>query len=458
MSKVDDRILQNGPKTPWRSVIQEQSQVCGISTYSGYRYIVFSFLFSLTPISRAGEMLLSWTSTITEWRATEVPQNNCIIFSCISNRVTCEDEGTTPKARTNIEMQKIGLPLQQSKMWAMTEAMASREMKSEFTSLSCKRARSWSWQELSGFTGVRTQFSPSFNQRRLKKEQLWAEADSSPDLSPTKQNPENGRALSIGSRSTILCRCDYEASSRHGRCCLGASLCLTHVFPIDSWRQPSGLGLAWQSRIEVQTEYGFKAVRKRTGMLFRKFFRHGQGLGCNSAVGKSDWGSFWTRAGPAHTHTRRAERRPPGRAPGLWAIFISCFGKPGREVGHCEVLAFSCCAFSACCRFARLLSFRALCMCVCVCVYMYKLELHPFNIWCGVRIVFLAPSLLQDPIFSRAEILWKVRILLPIPMWEREVAEFSNGHPPPTFCNLSAWKDTSLAGQIIMDETVFFAL
>lgn len=35
-------------------------------------------------------------------------------------------------------------------------------------------------------------------------------------------------------------------------------------------------------------------------MLFRKFFRHGQGLGCSCAAGKSDWGSSWAQAGPAH--------------------------------------------------------------------------------------------------------------------------------------------------------------
>lgn len=54
---------------------------------------------------------------------------------------------------------------------------------------------------------------------------------------------------------------------------------------------------------------GFKAVRKRTGMLFRKFFRHGQGLGCNSAAGKSDRGSSWAQARPRAA--REAARHPP---------------------------------------------------------------------------------------------------------------------------------------------------
>lgn len=33
--------------------------------------------------------------------------------------------------------------------------------------------------------------------------------------------------------------CECEPSRRHERCSKEASLCLTHVFPIDIWRQPS---------------------------------------------------------------------------------------------------------------------------------------------------------------------------------------------------------------------------
>lgn len=54
----------------------------------------------------------------------------------------------------------------------------------------------------------------------------------------------------------------------------------------------SPVAVTWPDKALLKyRQCGFKAVRKRTGMLFRKFFRHGQGLGCSSAVGKSDRGS-----------------------------------------------------------------------------------------------------------------------------------------------------------------------
>lgn len=61
----------------------------------------------------------------------------------------------------------------------------------------------------------------------------------------------------------------------------------------------SPVAVTWPDKALLKyRQCGFKAVRKRTGMLFRKFFRHGQGLGCSSAAGKSDRGSSWAQARP----------------------------------------------------------------------------------------------------------------------------------------------------------------
>lgn len=209
-------------------------------------------------------------------------------------------------------MLKILLPLQQLKFWAKTQANPCREIQLELTSLSCNRLVISTGKNSGGYRGSARNVNGRSQLKRgsveQKKEKTYLQ-----HLAPQSWAcVENGWATRIGSRSSFLCGCECEPSRRRERWCRGASPCLTHVFPIDSWRQPSSSELAWQSRIEAQTEYGFKAVRKRTGMLFRKFFRHGQGLGCSSTVGKSDWGSFWTRAGPAHT--RQASRPPPSES------------------------------------------------------------------------------------------------------------------------------------------------
>lgn len=49
--------------------------------------------------------------------------------------------------------------------------------------------------------------------------------------------------IQLLSRSSLLSVCASLADRRHERCCKKASLCLTHVFPIDIWRQPS----SWES-------------------------------------------------------------------------------------------------------------------------------------------------------------------------------------------------------------------
>lgn len=60
----------------------------------------------------------------------------------------------------------------------------------------------------------------------------------------------------------------------------------------------SPVAVTWPDKALLKyRQCGFKAVRKRTGMLFRKFFRHGQGLGCDSAVGKSDRAAHEHRPG-----------------------------------------------------------------------------------------------------------------------------------------------------------------
>lgn len=89
---------------------------------------------------------------------------------------------------------------------------------------------------------------------------------------------------------------DSWAECRKG--CLCANVCAEkgafnakHMcFQLLSGARP--VAVTWPDKALLKYRHcGFKAVRKRTGMLFRKFFRHGQGLGCNSAGGKSDRGS-----------------------------------------------------------------------------------------------------------------------------------------------------------------------
>lgn len=81
----------------------------------------------------------------------------------------------------------------------------------------------------------------------------------------------------------------------------------------------SPVAVTWPDKALLKyRQCGFKAVRKRRGMLFRKFFRHGQGLGCSSAVGKSDRGSSWAQARPraalkAELHLPQAPA-PSGRS------------------------------------------------------------------------------------------------------------------------------------------------
>lgn len=102
---------------------------------------------------------------------------------------------------------------------------------------------------------------------------------------------------------------------RWGRLCLnvcaekGAFNAKHMCFQLLSGASP--VAVTWPDKALLKyRQCGFKAVRKRRGMLFRKFFRHGQGLGCNSAVGKSDRGSSWAEARPCAAP--RAElHRPP---------------------------------------------------------------------------------------------------------------------------------------------------
>ena len=241
------------------------------------------------------------------------------------------------------------------------------------------------------------------------------------------------------------------AQPTHGHWGRGARLCWTHVFPIQSWRQPSSWELAWQSCIEVQSTVSKQSEKEReccsgnSSGMGRDLAALLQLENLTGAASERRLGLL-TLGGPSGCLLPATPRTP-----GLWDSAAALWGR--GEVGDCSVLAFP--------RF--LFTFYLLF----VCKYSEFLwvVVGGVYVWEQVRTsslkrpawgcnLFFSPWPLQNVVFGRAETLWKAGIGLATPLWKRKVCELLCCHPVPTFCNFSTRKDSSLTGKIILDETV----
>lgn len=152
-----------------------------------------------------------------------------------------------------------------------------------------------------------------------------------------KENPHQRNPFILFHRNGQLYSCKGKPGCRaeHGWGCLclegcaekGAFNAKHTCFQLLSGASP--VAVTWPDKAWLKyRQCGFKAVRKRTRMLFRKFFRHGQGLGCNSTAGKSDRGSSWAQARP-----RAALKAVLHLPPGLQHPFGSSSAHRGRGKG-----------------------------------------------------------------------------------------------------------------------------
>lgn len=266
-----------------------------------------------------------------------------------------------------------------------------KEIKLEFTSLSCNRLiikarESWGGGSQGSARNVSRSSKLKRGNLKQKKEKVYLQ-----HLAPQRRaRVENGCEIRIGSRGGFLCGRACEPGRRPGRRGRGAGPRSHMCFPLIAGDSP--VAPSWpdkavlkhrQSTVSKQSEKERECCSGNSSGMGRDLAAVPLLENLTGAASECRLGLL-TPGGPEAAASFPASQHTPR----LRAISISCLGKQTREVGDCGVLPFphfSSLSKPAMCLHELGVSREGVCVCVC------KSELHHLNIWCGL-VISLSPT------------------------------------------------------------------